>query len=102
MQFFCGKSFQKLFEKYIDIHNYKWYYKTMKTTKQFLKRVKAVAEKVNSIIDLIIQLEEMNRKPQLVSDAEVEAKVKEIYGKPEYIEKQKKARSHRREQASRK
>ena len=48
-----------------------------------------MAEKANTIIDLILQLEEMNSKPQLVSDAEVEMKVNEIFGKPEYIEKQK-------------
>lgn len=45
--------------------------------------------KADSIIDLVIQLDQMNKKPQLVSDEVVDAKVKEIYGKPEYIEKQK-------------
>ena len=47
------------------------------------------ANKSKSIIDLIIELEEIKRKPQLVSDEVVNAKVKEIYGKPEYIEKRK-------------
>lgn len=50
------------------------------------------ANKSKSIIDLIIELEEFKRKPQLVSDEVVDAKVKEIYGKPEYIEKRKKER----------
>lgn len=52
-----------------------------------------MAEKANSIIDLLLQLEEMNRKPQLVSDAEVEMKVNEIFLKPEYIEKQNKQKA---------
>ena len=37
MQFFCENSFQTIFEKYVDIHNCRWYYKTMEgkqTTKE--------------------------------------------------------------------
>ena len=48
------------------------------------------ANQTKSIIDLVIELEEIKRKPKLVSDEEVEAKVKEIYGTPEMIEKEKK------------
>lgn len=55
--------------------------------------MEAMQIKVNSILDLAIRLEEMNKKEKLVTDYEINEKVKQIYGKPEYIEKQKQTKA---------
>lgn len=55
--------------------------------------MKAMQVKVNSIIDLAIRLEELNRKEKLVTDYEINEKVKQIYGKPEYTERVRKAKA---------
>lgn len=55
--------------------------------------MEAIQIKANSIIDLVIQLNDITRKPQLIINEEVERKVKEIYGTPEYIEKRRKQKA---------